>query len=111
MKEKMPRWRLTTQLNETGGTENGSNAARKKSNSELFNLLLLHRQEEFKLRRKLFLGVQSITEIYSVQQAMEIRHKIMARKRRKAPADAAVGMDLHAQSLNVVGSVRPPREI
>ena len=53
--------------------------------------LVLDRQEELELRRKLFLRVKSIREV--------------------DPSNSAVSMDLHSQSFNVVGTVSSSREI
>ena len=48
-------------------------------------------QEQFEFRRKLVLGVQSVGEVDS--------------------SDSAVGVDLHSQGLNVIGSIGSPSEI
>ena len=53
--------------------------------------LVLNRQEELELRWKLLLRVQPIREV--------------------DPSNSAIGVNLHSQSLNVVGTVRPSREI
>ncbi len=53
--------------------------------------VLLHRQEELELRRQFFLGVQAVGEIDA--------------------ADAAVRVQLNAQRLDVVGTVRAARKV
>jgi len=57
----------------------------------LTNLLLLHRQEELELRRQLLFRVKAVGKV--------------------DPSDATVGVDLHAQSLDVVGTVSTASEI
>jgi len=52
----------------------------------LLSLRLLHGQEKLELRRELLLCVKAIRKIYS--------------------ADSAIGVDLHAERLDVVGTVR-----
>ena len=49
------------------------------------------REEEFELGREFVLGVEAVAEVDT--------------------ADAAVGVDLHSQRLDVVRAVSPPREI
>jgi len=53
--------------------------------------VLLHRQEELELWGELFFRVQTVGEVDS--------------------SDTTVGVDLHSQSLDVVGPVRPSREV
>jgi hypothetical protein len=54
-------------------------------------LRLLHGQEELELRWELLLGVEAV--------------------RKVNPSDAAVGVDLHAQRLNVICAVRAAGEV
>lgn len=53
--------------------------------------LVLDRQEELELRRKLFLRVKSIREV--------------------DPSNSAVSMNLYSQGFNVVGTISPSCEI
>ena len=82
-------------------------------------LRLLNRQEQLELRRQLLLRVQAVGEVDSGSAETRSAYTdterggsgCAAAESGHSPPDAAVGVDLNTERLDVVGTVRAAREV